>query len=186
MDILTLLVILIGVVTLMWIVASYMEIEKLKITVNGYKTENEVNQPVGEVATPFDEINRVWGNFAERLKNQMGSIVNGDIPELEEDKIYYLCYPCTTGGRSIEENKEREEVLFKRITEVNPEIKIIRPLKIIPNNTKHEEAMKKCFKLMSVADAIILPLGWSKSKGCVQECERAMIKDMERVYLATD
>ncbi|OFV69269.1 hypothetical protein ACWI_33130 [Acetobacterium wieringae] len=43
MDILTLLVILIGVVTLMWIVASYMEIEKLKTIVYGEKPKMKLS-----------------------------------------------------------------------------------------------------------------------------------------------
>jgi FtsZ-binding cell division protein ZapB len=51
-DTLALLVILIGVVVITWITVSYMEIEKLKTTVNGYKTENEVIQTVGEDNTP--------------------------------------------------------------------------------------------------------------------------------------
>ena len=108
------------------------------------------------------------------------------IPKLEEKKIYYLCHPCTTGGRTIAENKEREEALFKRIIKANPGIRIIRPLQIIPEDMPHEEAMKRCFRMLEAAHVIILPLGWNGSNGCTQEHNRAEEKDIEKVFLNTN
>lgn len=186
MDTLALLVILIGVVVITWITVSYMEIEKLKTTVNGGKKENEVIQSVGEVATPFDAIGQAWGKVVDSLTDSMKVLFNGKIPKLEEDKIYYLCHPCTTGSRTMIENKEREEALYIRIIERNPEIKVIRPLQIIPDNMPHEEAMERCFKMLDAAHAIILPLGWNGSNGCTQEHNRAEEKDIEKIFLNTN
>jgi hypothetical protein len=107
-------------------------------------------------------------------------------PKLEKEKIYYLCHPCTTGGRTIAENKEREEVLFNRIREANPGIRIIRPLQIIPETMNHVEAMIRCFYMLDAADTIILPMGWEKSNGCSMESERAKKKGKTRVLLYTD
>lgn len=196
MDTLALLVILIGVVVITWITVSYMEIEKLKTTVNGYKTENEVIQTVGEDNTPSAAMAEVWRNIVipfEALSVALGNVGNeivkifsGKIPKLEEDKIYYLAHPCTTGGKSIEENKVREDLLYKRIIDENPGVNIIRPLRIIPEDMEHEEAMCRCFKMLDAADAIILPLGWDKSRGCTQENGRAEEKDIVRILLMTN
>lgn len=108
------------------------------------------------------------------------------IPKLEENKIYYLCHPCTTGGRTIFENKEREEALFKQIIKENPGIRIIRPLQIIPEDMPHEEAMIRCFSMLDAADALILPMGWEKSHGCSMEHKRAEKKRKERILLRTN
>lgn len=186
MDILTLLVILIGVVTLMWIVASYMEIEKLKTIVYGEKTKDEVIQPVGEVATPFDAFAQIWSKMAEQIEDSMLVLFHRKIPKMRKDKIYYLCHPCTTGERTIAENKEREEALFKRIIKENPGIRIIRPLQIIPEDMPHEEAMIRCFNMLDAADTLILPMGWEKSNGCSMEHKRAEKKGKERILLRTN
>jgi len=88
---------------------------------------------------------------------------------LEPNKIYYLCHPATTGGRTIEENKRREELLYKRIIKKNPKVKIIRPLTLIPDDMEYQEAMDRCYSLIDASHAIILPLGWEKSTGCSLE-----------------
>ena len=182
MDTLTLLVILIGVVTLMWIVASYMEIEKLKTIVYGEKTKDEVIQPVGEVTTAFSRVEEAFKNIGHAFEVTFA----GRIQKLDENKIYYLAHPCTTGGKSIKENKLREEFLYQRIINENPGIRIIRPLQIIPEGMPHEEAMRRCFNMLDAAHAIILPLGWNQSNGCTQEHNRAEEKDIEKVYLNTN
>ncbi|MBC3901295.1 DUF4406 domain-containing protein [Acetobacterium malicum] len=182
MDTLTLLVILIGVVTLMWIVASYMEIEKLKTIVYGEKTKDEVIQPVGEVTTAFSRVEEAFKNIGHAFEVTFA----GRIQKLDENKIYYLAHPCTTGGKSIKENKSREEFLYQRIINENPGIRIIRPLQIIPEGMPHEEAMRRCFNMLDAAHAIILPLGWNQSNGCTQEHNRAEEKDIEKVYLNTN
>lgn len=182
MDILTLLVILMGVVTLMWIVASYTEIEKLKITVYGDGNKKEVIQPVGEVETVLSRIGEAFKNVGHAWEVTFA----GRIQKLDESKIYYLAHPCTTGGKNIKENKLREEFLYQRIIDQNPGIRIIRPLQIIPEGMPHEEAMRRCFNMLDAAHAIILPLGWNQSNGCTQEHNRAEEKDIEKIYLSTN
>jgi len=172
MDVLALLVILMAIVMITWITITYMEIETMKITVNGYKKKNEVIQPVTRLDTILDQIIQpeLWY-----------------IPKLERDKIYYLSHPCTTGGRSIKENKKREEALYKRIVYENPGIKVIRPLKIIPEGMQHEEAMDRCYKLLDTSDVIILPdmaeNNWQSSSGCRQEFMRASVRGMAKVFI---
>jgi len=172
MDVLALLVILMAIVMITWITISYMEIETMKITVNGYKKKNEIIQPVTRIDTILDQIIQpeLWY-----------------IPKLERDKIYYLSHPCTTGQRSIKENKKREETLYKRIVYENPGIKVIRPLKIIPEGMQHEEAMDRCYKLLDASDVIILPdtteNDWQSSLGCRQEFMRASVRGMEKVFI---
>lgn len=182
MDVLALLVILMGVVTLLWIIASYMEIEKLKIVVYGYKNKEEVIQTVGEVTTAFSRTGEAFKNIGHAFEVAFA----GRIQKLDENKIYYLAHPCTTGGKSIKENKLREEFLYQRIINENPGIRIIRPLQIIPEGMAHEEAMRRCFNMLDAAHAIILPIGWNQSNGCTQEHNRAEEKDIEKVYLNTN
>jgi hypothetical protein len=107
----------------------------------------------------------------------------GKLVKLEEDKVYYLAHPCTTGGKSIEENKNKEEELYQRIIRDNPGTKIIRPLTIIPKDMEHEEAMRRCFKLIEAVDGLIFPAEWNKSRGCRMENDRAKIEDKEIIYL---
>lgn len=172
MDVLALLVILIAIVMITWITISYMEIETMKITVNGYRKKNEVIQPVTRLDTILDQI------IQPELWN---------VPKLEQGKIYYLSHPCTTGGRSVKENKKREEALYKRIVYENPGIRIIRPLKIIPEKMQHEEAMERCYKMLDASDVIIIPdmIGndWQSSSGCRQEYMRATVRGMTIVFV---
>jgi hypothetical protein len=182
MDTLTLLIVLMAVVTLLWIVASYAEIQKLKITVYGDGNKNEVYRPGEEAPTIFSGLGEAFINIGHAIEITFA----GRIPKLEEDKIYYLCHPCTTGGKSVQENKAREEFLYQRIIDQNPGIRIIRPLQIIPEGMPHEEAMRRCFNMLDAAHAIILPMGWNRSNGCTQEHNRAEEKDIEKVYLNTN
>lgn len=146
-----------------------------------------------------DLYTKVWHiEYFEREANKRSKQINvdmgqtkvkqfaGRIPKLEEDKIYYLCHPCTTGGRTISENKEREEALFKQIVKENPGIRVLRPLQIIPEDMPHEEAMIRCFNMLDAADTIILPIGWAKSNGCCMEHKRAEKKGKERILLRTN
>lgn len=182
MDTLTLLVVLMEVVTLMWIAVSCMEIEKLKIVVYGDKNKDEVIQPVGEVETALSRIGEAFINVGHAWEVTFA----GRIQKLDENKIYYLAHPCTTGGKSIKENKIREEFLYQRIINENPGIRIIRPLQIIPEDMPHEEAMIRCFNMLDAADTIILPMGWEKSNGCSMEHKRAEKKGKERILLRTN
>ena len=91
-----------------------------------------------------------------------------------------------TRGKSIKENKLREEYLYQRIIKENPGIRIIRPLQIIPEYMPHEEAMIRCFNMLDAADTIILPMGWEKSHGCSMEHKRAEKKRKERILLRTN
>ncbi|MBI4856153.1 MAG: DUF4406 domain-containing protein [Acetobacterium woodii] len=182
MDTLTLLIVLMAVVTLLWIVASYAEIQKLKITVYGDGNKNEVIQHMGEVETALSRIGEAFINVGHAWEVTFA----GRIQKLDKNKIYYLAHPCTTGGKSIKENKLREESLYQRIINENPDIGIIRPLKIIPIDMPHEEAMQKCWRLMDPAEAIILPLGWQESSGCKKEHDKAKVAGMEIIYLSTN
>lgn len=86
-------------------------------------------------------------------------------------KTYYLAHPCTTGGKSIEENKELEKLAFEQLQEHYPGVKVIRPLVLIPENMEHQEAMLKCFKLLNRCDSAIFAGHWMISKGCQMELD---------------
>lgn len=140
----------------------------------------------------IDEISVEMEKSIEKNKNiiyQTNQFIGPElwgIPDLVPGNIYYLSHPCTTGGGSIEFNKQREEELYRKIIKRNPDAKVIRPLKIIPDGTPHNVAMKRCMKILDLADGIILPSGWSKSTGCIMECEKAITKGLEIFLLTTD
>ena len=106
--------------------------------------------------------------------------------ELDGSKIYYLCHPATTGGRTIEENKKREEYLYQRIKAQNPNVKLIRPLILIPDGTGHADAMKRCYSLIDASHAIILPMGWQRSKGCEMEHRYAARTEKGILFICTN
>lgn len=85
------------------------------------------------------------------------------------NKTYYLAHPCTTGGKSIEENKALEKLAFEQLQEHYPGVKVIRPLVLIPESMEHQEAMLKCFELLKDCDAAIFAGHWMISKGCMME-----------------
>lgn len=200
MDILALYVILLTVV--IWIIGTLMwvEIDKLKEEAEGIENKKGKDRyTVGIDCSTKESIgtyiwvnekkdNPPFGGSSEQSENNYGRFIEPElwgIPELEKRKVYYFCHPCTTGGKSIEENKASEEVLYQKIMKRNPGAKIIRPLTLIPERMSHIEAMKKCFALMSIANGIILPSGWTESKGCTMECEKALIKKMDIMLLRT-
>lgn len=84
-------------------------------------------------------------------------------------KTYYLAHPCTTGGKSIEENKTLEKLAFEQLQKHYPGLKVIRPLVLIPEDMGHQDAMLKCFKLLNSCDAAIFAGAWMISKGCKME-----------------
>jgi hypothetical protein len=185
MDILGLYIVLFTVVV--WITGNltWVEIEKLKTDKKG-SVANEIGPDLRmrKVTNRYEWIN--LDNQQEDFKHEESTFIEPElwgIPNLEPGEVYYLCHPCTTGGKTVEENKAKEEELYRKIMKRNPGAKVIRPLAIIPNGLPHGKAMKKCFKLMGAADAIILPIGWEESDGCQAEYDRAMEKGMDRIYL---
>lgn len=88
---------------------------------------------------------------------------------IDLSKTYYLAHPCTTGGKSIEKNKGSERCAFEKLQKHYPDIKVIRPLTLIPEDMEHQEAMLKCFKLLKSCDAAIFAGHWMISKGCMME-----------------
>lgn len=90
---------------------------------------------------------------------------------IDLNKVYYLAHPCTTGGKSIEENKLSEQHAFKKLKTKFPGIKVIRPLVLIPDGMGHTEAMERCFKFLSGCDTGIFAGCWMISKGCKMEFE---------------
>lgn len=94
MDMLTLLIVLMGVVTLMWIVASYTEIEKLKITVYG-----DGNKKLFSLWEKLKRCSTESGKHFKNVGHAWEVTFAGQIQKLDENKIYYLAYPCTTGGK---------------------------------------------------------------------------------------
>lgn len=198
MDILSLLIILIAVVVITWIVASYMEIEKLKKMVGKQINGKQIIRQIGDDNIQPEQ----WKEEETKQEGHygiLGTYINHPQPiefkdgidrriikNLDKNKIYYLCHPCTSGKRSIEENKYREEYLYRRIINLNPGINILRPLTVIPEGMDHKEAMERCFKMMDACHGIILPLGWQISNGCKQEHDRAHGIDLERIFLSSN
>lgn len=88
---------------------------------------------------------------------------------IDMSKTYYLAHPCTTGGKSIEKNKESERCAFEKLRKHFLGIKVVRPLTLIPEDMEHQEAMLKCFKLLKSCDAAIFAGHWMISKGCMME-----------------
>jgi|GEM_PF-2274743 len=103
--------------------------------------------------------------------------------KLDDGKLYYLAHPCTSGGRTMAENKKREDYLYRRIMDKYPNAKIIRPLALIPDGLSMTEAMAKCFKLLSACDGGLFPVGWQKSGGCCEENRYCEEHTIEIIYL---
>ncbi|HEY5555882.1 DUF4406 domain-containing protein [Acetobacterium sp.] len=103
--------------------------------------------------------------------------------KLEDGKLYYLAHPCTSGGRTMAENKKSEGYLYRRIIDKYPNAKIIRPLVHIPDGLTDAAAMAKCFKLLSACDGALFPVGWQNSGGCGQENGFSKDHGIEIIYL---
>jgi len=88
---------------------------------------------------------------------------------IEMSKTYYLAHPCTTGGKSIEENKTLEKLAFEQLQKHYPGLKVIRPLVLIPEDIGHQDAMLRCFKLLKDCDVAIFAGHWMISTGCRME-----------------
>lgn len=112
--------------------------------------------------------------------------------ELDRNMIYYLSHPCTSCGE-IEENRKMEKecyekILLKQTGMLNRKepkrnkIKIVRPLIEIEENTEWHDAMKKCVEMLAGCDAIIMCGEWEKSRGCLDEYDKAREWGMDIYY----
>lgn len=103
--------------------------------------------------------------------------------KFDTSKIYYLAHPCTGGPYCEKDNRQMESINSSYLSIVNPEIKLVRPLTIIPKDMDYDIAMNRCYKLLDACDVILLCDGWDKSKGCLLEYEYATKHDIEIIGL---
>lgn len=202
MDLVVILIIIVAVTMIAWIIMVCGEIEQIKRWVRGIERSKEDKKVLSQSSphmkfkfaigdaqadSLFMRINNVPTQVKpQRCKNMFIGPDLWGIPDLKPEKVYYLCHPCTTGGKTIEENKAKEEDLYRKIIKRNPGAKVIRPLVLIPDGMKHGKAMRKCLKFIDAADGIILPSGWSESRGCTIECKKAVKRKKEIMYLRTE
>ena len=106
----------------------------------------------------------------------------GEMSNLDGEKMVYLAHPCTTAGGTIEDNKKHEDQTYLVLLEKYPKVKFVRPLKLIPDGMSHQDAMDRCFKLLSACDGAIFSGDWAKSKGCLMELEYCIRNSMEFNY----
>ena len=97
---------------------------------------------------------------------------------LGRNTYYYLAHPLTSFG-DIEKNRENEQICYETIREKYPDVVILRPLTLIPENFTDDEAMSVCVELLSSCDAVIFCSEWKHSAGCVAEYEFARANGLE-------
>lgn len=112
--------------------------------------------------------------------------------KLDPTKIYYLSHPCTSVGM-MAENKNHEQgcadnilgahegVSYRRQLWKN-EIKLVRPLTLIPECMPMNVAMTRCMLLLEACDAIIMCGDWKQSEGCKMELQAAKANGLEVLY----
>lgn len=94
--------------------------------------------------------------------------------KLDPSKIYYLTHPCTSGGKTLIQNKLSESEIASNLMISNPKCSLIRPLIIIPEDMKDQDAMSRCYKMLSACDDLLLSPHWNNSTGCLMEYEFAI------------
>ena len=110
---------------------------------------------------------------------------NNQEVELSPDKIYFLSHPCTSGGKGEVKNRIQEEEIYQFLVSNRRNIKVIRPLKIIPDNAGYGEAMDVCFGLMDLSDVSIFAPGWQSSDGCNDEHHYCSITNVPKLILVS-
>ena len=108
---------------------------------------------------------------------------NNQEVELSPDKIYFLSHPCTSGDKTEAENRIQEEVIYQFLVSKCENIKVIRPLKIIPDNMEYFEAMEICLPLVDLSHVSIFSPGWKSSSGCVEEYDHCQRNYYSKLYL---
>lgn len=98
---------------------------------------------------------------------------------LDGSKLYYLSHPYTSHGNR--EGNLRDANLVEMHIKIRHNAKVINPITLIPENTRDDIAMEKCFNMYQAADAIILCENWDKSTGCKIERKWA-IRDGKDIY----
>lgn len=107
----------------------------------------------------------IWACGKEEEKRKEGFRM------IDLTKLYYLVHPCTTGIKPTEQNQVDEKLVYYQLRSRHPEIKLIRPMDLLPIDLDHPVAMEKCLKLLSACDAAIFAGAWMTSKGCMMEFE---------------
>ncbi|MGL4606184.1 MAG: DUF4406 domain-containing protein [Eubacteriaceae bacterium] len=85
-----------------------------------------------------------------------------------EKGLCYLAHPCTTHG-NIKENKRKEATVARKIMDLYPSIKLLRPLTLLEEDESWEESMIRCSSLIAACDIVIFCNEWKQSKGCKKE-----------------
>ena len=108
---------------------------------------------------------------------------NNQEVELSPDKIYFLSHPCTSGGNGEIANRIQEEEIYQFLVSKCKNIKVIRPLKIIPDKMEYDEAIDKCFTFLDMSDISIFSPNWETSTGCNDEYTYGQRNRYTKLYL---
>lgn len=106
--------------------------------------------------------------------------------DISSNKIYFLSHPCTSGGWGEKGNREHEEAMYQFILSQNKNAKVIRPLKIIPDNMDYDDAMEICYRLMDISDVAIFSPEFQTSTGCKDEHKYSFDKKISRLYIISE
>ena len=98
------------------------------------------------------------------------------IRKLDKNIVWYLSHPCTSFG-TLEENHGEEDKAYTNIMNSQQkivycgridfnELKILRPMTLVPKNCGHDEAMEMCLAWLEGCGGIIMAGDWQNSKGC--------------------
>ena len=141
-------------------------------------------------ATP-DDIGRFFSKGNDEMRTKSGKILllideNYQKVELNPNKIYFLSHPCTSGGDGEKANREMEEEVFQFLVDECKNIKLIRPLKIIPDNYDYNKAMRVCYTLADVSDVMIFSPGFQTSRGCKDEHKYCIENGIPRLYIVAE
>ncbi len=141
-------------------------------------------------ATP-DDIGRFFSKGNDEMRTKDGKVLivideNYNKVQLSPDKIYFLSHPCTSGGDGEKLNREHEEEISQFIDDECKNSKIIRPLKIIPDNYDYDKAMRVCYTLLAVSNVAIFSPGFQTSRGCKDEHKYCIENEIPRLYIVAE
>ena len=110
---------------------------------------------------------------------------NNQEVELSPDKIYFLSHPCTSGDKTESENRVQEEAIYQFLVSKCKNVRVIRPLKIVPDNLEYNDAMDICFGLMDWSNISIFSPGWQTSNGCNDEYHYSSLIDIPTLSIVS-
>lgn len=141
--------------------------------------------------TTPDDIGRFFSKGNDEMRTKSGKILllideNYQKVELNPNKIYFLSHPCTSGGSGEKANRKMEEEVYNFLVDECKTVKVIRPLKIIPDNYDYDKAMWVCYNQLDISDVVIFSPGFQTSRGCKDEHKYCIENGIPRLYIVAE